>query len=44
MPRYGSLKETGKTCEQNFFSTDNCGQNNWQKVKDSSKIRHYQKL
>ena len=43
MPRYGSLKKTGKTYEL-FFSTDNFGQNIWQNVKDSSKIRYYQKL
>ena len=31
MPRYGSLKETGATCEQNVFSKDNRGQNILQK-------------
>ena len=43
MQRYGSLKETGTTCEQNVFSKDNRGQNILQKVKDSRKIRHFQK-
>ena len=31
MPRYGSLKETGATYEQNVFSKDNRGQNILQK-------------
>ena len=33
----------GGNCKQKFVSTDNAGQNIWQKYKKSSKIKHEQK-
>ena len=38
MFKISGLKETGLNCDYKFVSSDNPGQNNWHKVKKSSKI------